>query len=435
MIIKKFTAKTEEEAVRQAKAELGESIVIMNVRNVQAKGFLGFLKKNQVEVTVAKEEENERYPYAGSPGKTAGEADLRETFRQVAKAAGMEKTEENSENKSKKASFPGERGFDRRLDDPVLPPLREEESDGSHRLLVEKLDSLQNMIEKKLQAEEEEPLPEAPPEEIEESSEMERFIKLLYDTMIENEVDEKYVGQIIDEMEKNVRENQPIDHALADVYQKMILKFGKAAPIRKDGRSPRVVFFVGPTGVGKTTTIAKIASRLRVEEKRKVALLTADTYRIAAAEQLRTYANILEVPFRVIYTVEEFQRGVQDFRNSDFILVDMAGHSPNNPALRENMNAFIQGVDKEIEKEIHLVLSATTKYKDLLNIAESYADIGEYRIIFTKLDETAASGNLLNLKLHTGASLSYITYGQNVPDDIEIFNPQKTVKQLLGGKN
>lgn len=433
MIIKKFTAKTEEEAVRQAKAELGENIVIMNVRTVQAKGFFGFLKKSQVEVTVAREE-NERYPYAGSPGKNAEESNLRETFRQVAKAAGMDKTEESLRSESKKAAPPEGRGFDRRLDDPVLPPLREEVPDGSHKLLVEKLDSLQSMIEKKLQAEEE-PLPEVPSEETEESSEMERFVKLLYNTMVENEVDEKYAGQIIDEMEKNVRENQPIDHALTDVYQKMILKFGKAAPIRKDGRSPRVIFFVGPTGVGKTTTIAKIASRLRVEEKRKVALLTTDTYRIAAAEQLRTYANILEVPFRVIYTVEEIQRGVQDFRNCDFILVDMAGHSPNNPALRENMKAFIQGVDKEIEKEIHLVLSATTKYKDLLNIAEAYADIGEYKIIFTKLDETAASGNLLNLKLHTGASLSYITYGQNVPDDIEIFNPQKTVKQLLGGRN
>ena len=196
-----------------------------------------------------------------------------------------------------------------------------------------------------------------------------------------------------------------------------------------------MIFFVGSTGVGKTTTIAKIASKFRLEQKRKVALFTADTYRIAAAEQLRTYANILEVPFRVIYSVEELRRGVQDFKNYDFILVDMAGHSPQNPALRENMNTFIHGLEEGIEKEVHLVLSATTKYKDLLSIVESYQDIEDYRIIFTKVDETMTLGNLLNLKLHTGAGLSYITCGQNVPDDIEIFNPQKTVKQLLGGKN
>lgn len=434
MIIKKFTAKTEEEAVRQAKAELGENIVIMNVKTVSGKGLFGFLKRSQVEVTVAKEEESERYPGAGGQKKSDGEANLRETFRQVAKAAGMDKAvSEPSGGAEKKQTSYGSR-FDQRLDEKESFSGERELSDGSHKLLVEKLDSLQTMIEKKLQAEEEEQI-ETAAEEAEEDSEMVRFIKLLYQTMLDNEVDEKHANQIIDEIEKNVRENQPFDHALAEVYQKMILKFGKAVPIRKDGGSPRVVFFVGPTGVGKTTTIAKIASKFRLEQKRKVALFTADTYRIAAAEQLRTYANILEVPFRVVYSVEDLQKGVQDFKDYDFILVDMAGHSPHNPALREGMNHFIYGLGEGIEKEVHLVLSATTKYKDLLNIVESYKDIEGYKIIFTKLDETTTLGNLLNLKLYTGAGLSYITCGQNVPDDIEVFNPQKTVKQLLGGKN
>ena len=431
MIIKKFSAKTEEEAVVQAKAELGGNIVIMNVKTIPGKGLFGFLKKPQTEVTVAKEEENERYPGGGAQNKAAEEANLRETFRQVAKAAGMEKGVREPLGEKEKFSHAG--GIIK-ADDRAVPRRREEAADENHKLLVEKLDSLQNMIEKKLQSEEE-AASETPMEETEENNEMVRFLKLLYDTMLDNEVNEKYANQIIDEMEKNVRENQPFDHALADVYQKMILKFGKAVPIEKDNKGLRVIFFVGPTGVGKTTTIAKIASKFRLEQKRKVALFTADTYRIAAAEQLRTYANILEVPFRVIYSVEELRRGVQDFKNYDFILVDMAGHSPQNPALRENMNTFIHGLGEGIEKEVHLVLSATTKYKDLLSIVESYQDIEDYRIIFTKVDETMTLGNLLNLKLHTGAGLSYITCGQNVPDDIEIFNPQKTVKQLLGGKN
>lgn len=405
MIIKKFTAKTEAEAVAQAKAELGENIVIMNVKAAAKKGFFSFLKKPQTEVTVAKEEERERYPYAGEAKKAPEEVSLRETFRQVAKAAGTENTEEA----------------------PVKRNLPEE----NQNLLVEKLDSLQSIIEKKLQTEEE-TVPEAEPEE--EDSEMVRFMKLLYNTMLDNEVDEKYANQIIDEIEKNAKPNLPFDHALADVYQKMILKFGKAVPIEKNSKGLRVIFFAGPTGVGKTTTIAKIASRFRIEQKRKVVLFTTDTYRIAAAEQLRTYAGILEVPFRVIYSVEELQAGVRDFKDYDFILVDMAGHSPNNPALRKDMNAFIHGLDEGIEKEVHLVLSATTKYADLRNIVDSYADLDDYRIIFTKLDETTAFGNILNLKLYTGAGLSYITNGQNVPDDIEEFNPQKTVKQLLGGK-
>ena len=171
-----------------------------------------------------------------------------------------------------------------------------------------------------------------------------------------------------------------------------------------------------------------------MESGRKVALLTADTYRIAAAEQLRTYANILEVPFRVIYSTEEIEQALRDFRNYDFIMVDTAGHSHQNEAQKEAMGSFVHSVDGMAEKEVFLVLSATTKYRDLISIADTYSAMTEYKLIFTKLDETTTLGNLLNLKLHTGAPLSYVTYGQNVPDDIEIFNPQKTVKQLLGGK-
>lgn len=421
MIIKKFTARTEEEAIRQAKAELGENIVIMNVKVIAAKGLFGFLKKPQVEVTVAREEESERYSQTAAEQRLSDENSLRETFRQVAKAAGAG----NQAEPEKSAPAISENI----AESPWNAP-EPEASGETGKLLVEKLDSLQSMIEKKFQTEETQP-----EEEEEENSEMTRFVKLLYDTMIENEVDEKYVSQIIDEMEKSSRGNQSFDHALADIYQKMVLKFGKAVPIRKDGRPPRVVFLVGPTGVGKTTTIAKLASRLKLEQKRKVVLMTADTYRIAAAEQLRTYANILEVPFRVIYSAEELTRGVQDFKNHEIILVDMAGHSPNNPVLRDSMLAYMNALGEEIEKEVHLVLSATTKYKDLLSIAESYKDIEDYKLIFTKLDETTTLGNILNLKLHTGAALSYVTCGQNVPDDIETFNPQKTVKQLLGGKN
>ena len=198
-------------------------------------------------------------------------------------------------------------------------------------------------------------------------------------------------------------------------------------------KGPKVVFFVGPTGVGKTTTIAKIASKFSVESKKKVVLLTADTYRIAAAEQLRTYANILDIPFRVIYSTDEVTQALKDFKDADFILIDTAGHSYHNSSQKDTMNEFVHSVDGLAEKEVYLVLSATTKYKDLISVADTYTGAEEIRLIFTKLDETATLGNLLNLKLHTGAPLSYVTYGQNVPDDIEKFNPQKTVKNLLGG--
>jgi flagellar biosynthesis protein FlhF len=196
----------------------------------------------------------------------------------------------------------------------------------------------------------------------------------------------------------------------------------------------RVVFFIGPTGVGKTTTIAKIASRYKVEQDNRVALITADTYRIAATEQLRVYANILDVPMSVVYSSEELNDAIEKLQECDLIFVDTAGFSHRNETQREDIKNLIQNMDERWDKEVYLVLSATTKYKDLLEIVDIYREISDFKLIFTKLDETSAYGNLLNIKLYSGADLSYMTNGQNVPDDIELFNIQKIVKQILGGR-
>ena len=263
---------------------------------------------------------------------------------------------------------------------------------------------------------------------------MSRFIKLVYNTMLDNEVDEKYANLIIDEMEKNNKPGTPFDHALADVYQKMILKFGNSQELTESQKGPKVVFFIGPTGVGKTTTIAKIAAEYQLDKKKKVALLTADTYRIAAAEQLRTYAGILEVPFRVIYSAEEISQAVRDFQDYDYIMVDTAGHAHQNKDQREIIKGLIHAADGLTDTDVFLVLSATTKYNDLKKIVDAYREVTDYRLIFTKLDETEERGNMFNIRLYTGAEICYVTCGQNVPDDLESFNPQKTVKLLLGGR-
>ena len=409
MIIKKFQGKTEAEAVENAKKELGNGIVIMNVRNVKKKGLFSFLKPQMVEVTVALEEEPVR-PTA-VPEVNRDLTDAIANIRTVSEKALQQEAAEKKEQES-----PDEK----RTESAVI----EEKLDSLHFLLEQQMQKPEeNKAEDRAEAAEEEP-----------PSEMEQFMKLLYNTMLENEVNEKYANQIIDEIEKSNKPNMPFDYALSNIYQKMILKFGKPAGITPAAQGPKMVFFIGPTGVGKTTTIAKIASRFCVDGGKKVALLTADTYRIAAAEQLRTYANILEVPFRIIYSVEEIGQAMRDFKDYDYILVDTAGHSHQNAEQKEVMKELIHSVDGILEKEVFLVLSATTKYRDLLSIADTYSDMTDYKLIFTKLDETTTLGNLLNLKLYTGAPLSYVTCGQNVPDDIEDFNPQKTVKRLLGGK-
>lgn len=488
MIIKKFQAKTKEEALENAYTELGPNLVEMNVRNVKKKGLFGFLSPQMVEVTVALEEETPQRPVSSEIVEAiAG-------VRQVAEAS-LTKEEKESYNKpatqevevlytpspaaaiaasvsAQKAAATAQQaafvqknttaqqtafaqknttaqqaqrtsGIERIANLSESKPSNEEEnyekrivrSDSS--VIEEKLDSLHNMLEAQLQKPEEQSTKtadEAMAESAGVSREVGKFIKVLYNTMIDNEINEKYANQIIEEMEKNISPNTPFEMALSNIYQKMILKFGNPETIKPAVKGPKVVFFVGPTGVGKTTTIAKIASKYSVEYRKKVALLTADTYRIAAAEQLHTYANILEIPFRIIYAIEEVEKALVDFKDYDFILVDTAGHSHHNEAQREVMNGFIHSVDGICEKDVFLVLSATTKYRDLISIADTYSAMTQYKLIFTKLDETTTLGNLLNIKLHTKAALSYVTCGQNVPEDIEEFNPQKTVKQLLGGR-
>ena len=405
MIIKKFQAKTENDAVEAAKKELGSAVVIMNVRKVKRKGPFGFLLPQLTEVTVALEEESEQKVQS-----------LRKnTDSQNGNAVKAEKTAESRHVAD--GELQGQKNFEKQLE---------------NSMIEEKLDSLHSLLEQQLKKPEEE-TEEAPEEETKED-EMSRFIKLVYNTMLDNEVDEKYANLIIDEMEKNNNPGTQFDHALADVYQKMILKFGNSQELTESQKGPKVVFFIGPTGVGKTTTIAKIAAEYQLDKKKKVALLTADTYRIAAAEQLRTYAGILEVPFRVIYSAEEISQAVRDFQDYDYIMVDTAGHAHQNEEQREVIKGLIHAADGLTDTDVFLVLSATTKYNDLKKIVDAYREVTDYRLIFTKLDETEERGNMFNIRLYTGAEICYVTCGQNVPDDLESFNPQKTVKLLLGGR-
>lgn len=397
MIIKKFQAKTEKEAVEAAKKELGDGVVIMNVKECKKKGIFAFLKPPVVEITVALEEESEHPPAVLAPKK--------ETSAPIVPDSIWEKEE-------------------------AMQKMDQKEEVG--KAIEQKLESLQSLLEQRIKMEEEKP--EEEEEETKESKlskEIMTFMKLLYNTMIDNEVRDIYANQIVEEIEKNGNPNMQMDFALSTIYQKMILKLGQPELITEGNRKPKTIYFIGPTGVGKTTTIAKLASKFCIEEKKKVVLLTADTYRIAAAEQLRTYANILEIPFRIIYSPEEIGQAIDEFKSYDYIMVDTAGHSPHNEEQKTAIKDFIEGADNKVDTEVYLVLSATTKYRDLVKIADAYKGVAQYKLIFTKLDETTALGNLFNLRLYTGASLSYITCGQNVPDDIRPFNPQSTVKQLL----
>ena len=399
MTIKKFSGKTKEEAIAKAKAEFGEGAVVMNVKEVKPSGFFQFFKGVTYEVTAAIEEKDK---YVGINLAADDKITLPPISQQTAKMSSVKL----------------------QIAEPVAASTVSSED------IEKRLESISNMIEKKFQAQED----KESTEKMVQNSENFKFMKILYRTLLDNEVDEKYVNQILEEAEKIANSNNSVDVVLSNVYQKMILKFGEPNCIDTEGKKPKIIFFIGPTGVGKTTTIAKIASKYKVEQDRKVAFLTADTYRIAATEQLHIYANILDAPMSIVYSAQELNQAIAKVSDNDLIFVDTAGFSHRNETQRMDTKNLIDGLDEQYEREIFLVLSATTKYKDLLEIVDSYREIAEYKLIFTKLDETSSYGNLLNIRLYSGADLSYMANGQNVPDDIEEFNAQMIVKQLLGGK-
>lgn len=416
MIVKKFLASTEEEAVLLAKAELGDNVTIMNTKKIEPHGFSRFFKKTSVEITAAvddniREEKKEDIP----------------DFSKLQQAIQQSQPAPDSKAAKKEADI--EQLI--RAKQVILDYEDESVQRENDRVDIEqRLTNLQDLLEKQLNTKREEEKEEK--EKV--VDQKQAYLDLIRKQLIDSEVEACYVEQIIDEIEGSLTNNTTLDNILANVYQKIVLKIGTPHLIDLRTKRTKYIFFIGPTGVGKTTTIAKIASTMKLSKKTKVALITSDTYRIAAVEQLKTYANILGVPLKVIYSPEEMEKAKEELSDFDLVLVDTAGRSHNNHEQQEDIGNILRTIP-EGERDIFLVLSATTKYRDLVNISKSYSEICKYNLIFTKLDETDTVGNIFNIHILTGAPLSYTTWGQNVPDDIGKIDAQKIAKQLLGGNS
>lgn len=185
---------------------------------------------------------------------------------------------------------------------------------------------------------------------------------------------------------------------------------------------------IGPTGVGKTTTLAKLAAECVLQKKKKVAFITTDTYRIAAIDQLKTYAKILDVPIEVCYTIDDFKQAKQKLSMYDYVFIDTAGRNFLEPKYVSDLQKLI---DFDDEMETFLVLAATAKLADMLAVYNQFAVIPIHKLIFTKLDETSARGPLFDVMIKTKKGISYTTHGQNVPDDIEVATKEHIVEQIL----
>lgn len=252
----------------------------------------------------------------------------------------------------------------------------------------------------------------------------------LYARLVEAEWPEDVAQELVQQVRSRcnateLRDMNVVQERLIRLIEAMI---GTCSPIRVTPGARRIVALVGPTGVGKTTTIAKLAANFRLKEKRQVGLITVDTYRIAAVDQLRTYADIIDLPMEVVSTPRQMREAVQRLSHLDLLLVDTAGRSPRDEVKIQELKSLLNEADAD---EVHLVLSATTGATGLRKTVDHFAAVGTSALVLTKLDEAMSLGALFPFLRDARLPISYLTDGQNVPDDIHAGDCRKLTRYLL----
>ncbi|MBA1333873.1 MAG: Flagellar biosynthesis protein FlhF [Firmicutes bacterium] len=290
----------------------------------------------------------------------------------------------------------------------------------SYQVLEEKVDSLklslENIINKMHPQDSQKGIPD--------------LLAPYYRIMVENDVAEEIARAIIEEVASKINLNTTYDqeYIYYKFKQEISSKVDSIRTIELSEGRPSIAVFVGPTGVGKTTTLAKLTAQYALAMKKNVGVITCDTYRIAAVEQLKTYCEIMGVPVKVVYQQKDIVEAMDEYRNMDLVLVDTAGRSH-----RDKMRILeLQNLLKNLgPQQVFLVISATTNFKNCLDILENYSFLEDYRIIITKIDENVTNGILLNLAVKARKPLSYLTTGQNVPDDIEKVSGERVASLVL----
>lgn len=366
MKVKVFTANNMQDAMAQVKADLGRDAVILHTRRFRKGGFLGFFGHEVVEVMAALDTPPPPPPV---PEKMVPAV--------------------------------------------VMTAPRPSEDDAKVTALQLEMANMRKMIEQVLT--------KMPRQEKQHSP--------LYDLLIKNDID----AAIAENLVQGLPEEGPLTGSNPALVRQLLLEritnyLNRVEGITMPETGCKVVAFIGPTGVGKTTTIAKLAASFALTQGYKIAVVTADTYRISAVEQLKTYADIIDVPIDIVYTPDEMKASLYRHRDKRLVLVDTAGRSPRNQYQLAELQALL-AVDPYIET--HLVLSTTTKYSDALDAVTRFSVCSPQKFLFTKIDEATNLGTLFNLLYQFPTTLSYITTGQSVPDDIELTNPGKLASMVL----
>jgi flagellar biosynthesis protein FlhF len=372
MKVKKFVAPSMAEAMKMIRAELGSDAVILNSKVVHKGGFFGLFTKKNIEVIAAVDPQPLR---------------------------------SKAERKKEEASFSSS-------------VLREKKGREDGQLLYE-LQELKTMI-KQLSANAMTGISSypAPLGEVQRRLENQGISASLVQDIAAALLEKWYVDG------GKAPEKQVIAWAKEIMKEKLA-----SVPFGGISLQKKYINVVGPTGVGKTTTLAKIAARCMLEHGKDIAFITTDTYRIAAIEQLKTYAQILKVPLEVCYNLQDFQEAKKKLSDRDLVFIDTTGRNFRNPQYVKELRNII---DFDKEMETFLVFALTAKYEDMKTIYEQFSLVPIDRFIFTKLDETASYGAMFNLMTEYKVGAAYLTNGQNVPDDISEASPEQMINMLFG---
>ncbi|NQX65779.1 flagellar biosynthesis protein FlhF [Paenibacillus alba] len=436
MRVKRYVVDSMPDALQKIRTDLGKDAVILNTKEIRTGGFLGLFGKKKIEVIAAMDASNSNSG-AGAQQRVAPTQHQPQRVQpamnqlQPNKAqAHMSDFPEVPDVFASAVSAKEPVAVKVAIETPAMPayapvpqqsyspvsvhaPNRTIQKDDH---LIEELKQMKEMMRKLTQAADATKLPEP----------LQKIEQRLYD----QEVDPLLVRQIIDETLADFElADEPVtDESARQLVRAKLGQVFNSAANKQISPDTRVVHFVGPTGVGKTTTIAKLAAEQVLKYQRKVGFITSDTYRIAAIEQLKTYATILNVPLEVVFSPQDLSKAFHHLEDCDVIFMDTAGRNFRNEMYVSELNSLLK---TQGNSETILVLSLTTKYRDMKAITNNFNKFKLDKVIFTKMDETDSYGAIVNVVHEFSLQLSYVTNGQSVPDDITELNEWQIIDLLL----
>lgn len=427
MRVKTFEAASMQEALDTIKKEMGEEAFILSTKTKKKAGGFGLREETLIEVTAATDE-------AAAPAKVAGAEEMKGA---APLTYGLRPALDSNPAKVP-ASQPTKAAQPAPPPPPMdLQPIRRElleikgavaalkDQETKNTTILRELDELKGMMGR-LQKQ------GMPPSQLA----LPPAMLSLYGDLVSNDLEPMLALRLCEFAQRSLMEQEGhddadvIDPEKARLFLRRVIAdyIPVASPIQLEPGKTQVAVLVGPTGVGKTTTLAKLAAYAQLHLKQKVALVTLDTYRLAAVDQLQEYARILQVPLHVALTVEDLRSAMRFYQDRSLVLVDTPGHSPKDETMLAQLRTFL---DELPNCETHLVLSATTKPRDLAEIAQRYDALKPTRMIFTKLDETSTYGPLLGTLVRVKRPLSYLATGQEVPEALEMATSRRVADLIL----